>query len=143
MRILDQTKSYEIFAPDLELGYLKNDVVVVKHHARLPKIEEIGHFEINSYANGGKERVWVVDVKGQEERKAYDETEQIQVYIRYTESELAEHKINALKEKLRETDYQAIKFAEGVMSESEYAPIKAQRQEWRAEINSLQSIYGI
>ena len=47
-------------------------------------------------------------------------------------------KINKLKSKLRDTDYQAIKFAEGELSVEEFAPIKAQRKEWRAQINALQ-----
>lgn len=49
-----------------------------------------------------------------------------------------QEQIAELKQKLIDTDYQAIKFAEGEMSESEYATIKAQRAEWRAQINSLQ-----
>ena len=36
------------------------------------------------------------------------------------------------------TDYQAIKYAEGLITEAEYAPIKAQRQAWRDEINRLE-----
>lgn len=47
-------------------------------------------------------------------------------------------KIFKLKEKLRKTDYQAIKYAEGLISEEDYAPIKAQRQAWRDEINQLE-----
>ena len=49
-------------------------------------------------------------------------------------------RIDQLKEKLSSTDYQAIKFMEGVLSEEEYAPIRAQRQEWRAEINRLEEV---
>lgn len=47
-------------------------------------------------------------------------------------------KINVLKNKLYDTDYKAIKYAEGLLSEEEYAPIKAQRQAWRNEINKLE-----
>lgn len=47
-------------------------------------------------------------------------------------------KIEKLKKKLEETDYQAIKYAEGLISEEDYKPIKEQRQAWRAEINKLQ-----
>ena len=39
---------------------------------------------------------------------------------------------------LHKTDYQAIKFAEGELTETEYAPIRKQRHEWRAEINILE-----
>lgn len=47
-------------------------------------------------------------------------------------------KIHELKFKLAETDYQAIKFAEGLITESDYAEVKAQRQAWRDEINELE-----
>ena len=43
-----------------------------------------------------------------------------------------------IKGKLAQTDYQAIKFAEGEMTAEEYAPIKAQRKEWREQINAFQ-----
>lgn len=43
-----------------------------------------------------------------------------------------------LKTKLKETDYQAIKFAEGIITAEEYEPTKQQRQEWRDEINRLE-----
>ena len=49
-----------------------------------------------------------------------------------------EQRINQLKRNLADTDYKAIKYAEGFISEEEYAPIKAQRQEWREEINRLE-----
>ena len=49
-----------------------------------------------------------------------------------------ETQINELKGKLRETDYQAIKYAEGLMSDEDYAVIKAERQGWRDEINKLE-----
>ena len=47
-------------------------------------------------------------------------------------------KINELKRNLNQTDYQAIKFAEGEISAEEFAPIKEQRKAWRAEINELE-----
>ena len=48
-------------------------------------------------------------------------------------------KINELKAKLRATDYKAIKYAEGVLSFTEYAPIRAEREAYRAEINELEA----
>ena len=48
------------------------------------------------------------------------------------------YKIIELKRKLRETDYKAIKYAEGELSAEEYAETKAQRKAWRAEINRLE-----
>lgn len=42
------------------------------------------------------------------------------------------------KQKLDQTDYQAIKYAEGRLTDEEYAEAKAQRETWRAEINALE-----
>lgn len=55
-----------------------------------------------------------------------------------TEQEIL-HKINLLKQKLQETDYQAIKFAEGWLNEEEFSPIRAYRQSLRDEINQLEA----
>ena len=37
------------------------------------------------------------------------------------------------------TDYQALKFAEGAISNEDYAEVKAQREAWRAQINELEA----
>ena len=47
-------------------------------------------------------------------------------------------RISELKSLLSATDYKAIKYAEGLISEEEYAPIKSQRQAYRDEINKLE-----
>lgn len=47
-------------------------------------------------------------------------------------------RIAELKALLSETDYLAIKYAEGWLTAEEYAPTKAQRQAWRDEINTLE-----
>ena len=48
------------------------------------------------------------------------------------------NRIAELKSLLAATDYQAIKYAEGQLSASEYAEMKKQRQAWRDEINLLE-----
>lgn len=62
-----------------------------------------------------------------------------------TEEELAKDaisnrnkEISELKAKLAQTDYQAIKFAEGWITAEDYAPTKALRNSWRARINELE-----
>lgn len=47
-------------------------------------------------------------------------------------------RIRALKACLRETDYRALKFAEGELTAEEYAETKANRKAWRDEINKLE-----
>ena len=59
--------------------------------------------------------------------------------------DIREHKIalytqiNELKLKLKQTDYQALKYAEGEISTTEFAPVREQRRAWRAEINALEA----
>ena len=62
-----------------------------------------------------------------------------------TEEELAKDvisnrnkEISELKAKLAQTDYQAIKFAEGWITADDYAPTKALRNSWRTRINELE-----
>ena len=50
----------------------------------------------------------------------------------------AEEQIRELKIQLENTDYKAIKYAEGLLTEEEYAEVKAQRQAWRERINELE-----
>ena len=47
--------------------------------------------------------------------------------------------INQNKKNLDNTDYKIQKYLEGVLSEEEYIAIKAQRQEWRDNINALET----
>ena len=47
--------------------------------------------------------------------------------------------IMELKAQLLATDYKAIKFAEGWITQEEYAPIRAERQAIRDRINALEA----
>ena len=47
-------------------------------------------------------------------------------------------RIIALKDELQKTDYKAIKYAEGWLTEEEYTETKAERQRIREEINRLE-----
>ena len=61
----------------------------------------------------------------------------------YTDKEKAikskEARIAELKGLLAKTDYQAIKFAEGIWTAEEYAELRVQRQAWRDEINACEN----
>lgn len=50
-------------------------------------------------------------------------------------------RISELKTLLKDSDYKAIKYAEGAISESEYMLTKAERQAWRDEINTLEGMF--
>lgn len=141
MRVFNKEKTRELYSYDLEKGYLMADKILVKHHPAISKNLGKYHYVVDRiYPNGGKDMRKVWDIQPTEAREAYDEYEDIKVYIPYTQKELADIEISQLKQKLQETDYQAIKYAEGELSVEEYAPMKAQRQEWRKRINHLEQI---
>lgn len=158
MRVFDETKTTELTEYDLDKGYLKNDKITTY----IPEVAAISaEQKAKELTEQGKE---VVEIKGnlyevtcknehgQTVTKihetpavpAHDETEDILVYIPYTESELeriaAEREIAELKARLSETDYKAIKYAEGKYTKEEYAPIDAQREAWRDRINELEAM---
>lgn len=49
------------------------------------------------------------------------------------------HRIAELKARLAATDYKTLKYFEGWLTDGEYAPIKAERQAIRDEINALEA----
>ena len=51
---------------------------------------------------------------------------------------LIQAEITQLKENLSDTDYAAIKIAEGVAADDDYADVLVQRQAWRDRINALE-----
>jgi hypothetical protein len=48
--------------------------------------------------------------------------------------------ISQLKKQLSDTDYKAIKYAEGQISEEDYASVRAERQSYRDRINYLEGL---
>ena len=91
MRILDEN-NIELTEEqiNLELGYLRPESIISIHHEAIEEIKEVGHYEvIAEYPNGGKDVAWIIDVPGTEAKEAWDEYEDIQRYVLYTEEELA------------------------------------------------------
>ena len=91
MRILDEN-NIELTEEqiNLELGYLRPESIISIHHKAVEEVKEVGHYEvIAEYPNGGKDVIWVIDVPGIEAKEAWDEYENIQRYVLYTEEELA------------------------------------------------------
>lgn len=91
MRILDEN-NIELTEEqiNLELGYLRPESIISIHHEAVEEVKEVGHYEvIAEYPNGGKDVIWVIDVPGIEAKEAWDEYEDIQRYVLYTEEELA------------------------------------------------------
>lgn len=76
--------------------------------------------------------------KSQTETNEYKELE-----TKYINNKKYEDEIKMIKSYLDATDYKALKFSDGALTEEEYAPIRVQRQAWRDRINELEAQLGI
>lgn len=93
------------------------------------EVSDEKHAELVEMANSGKE-LYVKSIKDKEFALRD---------IIVSQEQTVKNRITELKNLLAETDYQAIKYAEGQLSSNEYASMKAQRQAWRDEINELET----
>lgn len=142
MDVYNKAKTKKLDTYDLEKGYLKEDTLII-HLDEVQAVEEQGHEEIIAvYPNGGKDVQYVIDVEGVAYQPAQDIEQAIYVYIPYTKAELTamanQKRIAELKQLLRDSDYKAIKYAEGCYTEDEYKETKELRQSYRDEINELE-----
>ena len=88
MRILD-LNGMELENPDLSLGYLTEEEILISHHEAVEAVAEQWHYETAAvYENGGRDVKKVIDIPGVEARDAWDEYETIRRYIPYTDEEL-------------------------------------------------------
>lgn len=141
-KVYNQNKTEILTNYDLSKGRLVNDTLEI-NHAAVEGQDRKGHYEtVREYANGGKDIVFVEDQAAIEARPAYTEKLDILVYVPYSETELKRneitHNIRVLKNNLTKTDYKLFKYVEGELTAEEYAPIKEQRKQWRAQINALE-----
>ena len=88
MRILD-LNGMELENPDLSLGHLVEDKIIIAHHEAVEAVAEQWHYETAAvYENGGRDVKKVIDIPGVEARDAWDEYETVQRYVPYTDEEL-------------------------------------------------------
>ena len=145
MKIYNEDKTKELVAEncDLSLGYFVTEQEIIYHEA-IEGQEEQGHYKVvMEYENGGRDVEWIVDTPGIEAQPAWEETVVYQIYHLYSKEELLikeyEAKIKEYQEELTASDFQAIKYAEGLYTEAEYKPIKETRQSYRDDINILRA----
>ena len=69
-----------------------------------------------------------------------DLTFSVEKYNVRKQRESATARIVELKQLLEDTDYKALKYAEGAISAIDYLPIQRERQAWRDEINDLENL---
>lgn len=101
MKIIDENGAVLTTEPDLEAGYLVEDVEVI-HHDAVEGTAPQWHRETAKLPDGtpaiyyrdgveiGRDTVKVIDVPGVDPQPAWDETVPIQRYIKYTQDELDE-----------------------------------------------------
>ena len=106
MKIIDETGIVLTTEPDLEAGYLVEDVEVV-HHDAVEGTAPQWHRETAKLPDGspaiyyrdgkeiGRDMVKVIDVPGVDPQPAWDEEVPLMRYIRYTAEELAQRKEQA------------------------------------------------
>ena len=101
MKIIDETGAVLTTEPDLDAGYLVDDVEVI-HHDAVEGTAPQWHRETAKLPDGtpaiyyrdgveiGRDTVKVIDVPGVDPQPAWDEEVPVMRYIRYTAEELAQ-----------------------------------------------------
>lgn len=106
----DKTKELNEAELDMSLGHLVDDKIVSAHHAATEAtpaksikeqcdalksagetVEVIGgkfYHITETFAKGGRNAVRIIDIPAQPAKEAYDDYEDVQVYVPYTEAEL-------------------------------------------------------
>ena len=118
MKIIDESGAVLTTEPDLEAGYLVEDVQII-HHDAVEGTAPQWHRETAKLPDGspaiyyrdgkeiGRDMVKVIDVPGVDPQPAWDEDVPVMRYIRYTAEELAAQeearKKQEAKDKLPET----------------------------------------
>lgn len=102
MKVYDKTKSYELTVYDLEQGKLIPDKLFIAHHPEQAEIPAVKHREVKRFPNGGASAEWVIDVPAVPAKPAWDEYEDIMVYVPFTEAELEVKRANEIKVRLAE-----------------------------------------
>lgn len=142
MRVFNQDKTIELTEYDLTLGYLQEDELVTITAEEASEDASSAEFNMITEQDGKVTTQIKSTVEYDGKNYIRTTTERILVYVEYTDAELhafaVAARIEELKKLLDESDYLATKYAEGWYTEEEYAPIKAQRQVWRDEINKLE-----
>ena len=101
MKIIDESGTMLTTEPDLQVGYLVDDVEVI-HHEAVEGTAPQWHRETAKLPDGslaiyyrdgkeiGRDMVKVIDVPGVDPQPAWDEEVPVMRYIRYTTEELAQ-----------------------------------------------------
>ena len=113
MKIYNESKTQEITNPDLSLGRLVADKILIAHHDAVPAVvgktsEELAkewqesgkevffneqrglwYYVDQKFDNGGRSVKAIYPVQAVEAKEAWDEYEDLYIYVPYTENELS------------------------------------------------------
>lgn len=173
MKVYNKEKTEVLETYDLTKGFLKTDKILKVHHEAVPavptvtvaskiktirtnggkviKVDGIHYEVVKEFPNGGRTLEEIEETPGVPKQEAYDEYEDIRVYIPYTEQEIkAQEKIKKVlecKKYLADTDYIVLKIGECLADgnaeevaaiKTKYAEQLAKRKEARDKINELE-----
>ena len=138
MKVYDETKSYELTVYDLEQGKLIPDKLFIAHHAEQAEIPSVKHREVKRFPNGGASAEWVIDIPAVPAKPAWDEYEDIAVYVPFTAEELQAKRANEIKIRLAELSEDFVQVWAGAV----IADIEDRKREFANLHNELRGILG-
>lgn len=139
MKIYNQDKTEILNDIDLELGYLADDKRLVRHVDAVEGHTE--YIEHTYYDENGK--VFGVSKSIDEEKStssqpAYDEYEDIKVFVPFSEEQLKQNKIDQLQERLTELSRDIVQIYAGAQFDDSEARVR----EFRDIHNLLRELLG-
>lgn len=141
MRVFNKEKTTELKEFDTTKGRLIPETLTVHVEAKEYVPEKFHYKTVKVYPNGGKDVERVIDVPGVEEVFEHDETEDIFVYVPYTDDELevyeTKRKIAALKTELNKVKEDIEQEGYGIVR-CDYADKKARAAEIINELRALE-----
>lgn len=110
MKVYNEEKSQILENVNLELGYLKSDILVISEEE-----QEQFHYEEKCYDNGGVAKYRVID-------KPYKpaEYEDIQVYVLYTEKEILNIELSQINSWFEKYDNQVKQYERAIRRGEEF-----------------------
>lgn len=148
-KVFNEAKTEILNDYDLNFGYLKTDRIFIRHHEAIEEVQMQSHFEtIAEYPNGGKDVREVIDVPYSPAQEAWDEYEDIKVYISYTEEEQTEADIKRyeLQVEMKIREKYSISQELAILRQrdskpEEYAEYNAYCEECKAQ--AKKEVYGV
>lgn len=138
MKVFNESKEYEIFYYDLERGYLKQDRIITAHHEAVEGREAVYDYTVKRYPNGGVSRTPYIVTPAVEAKAAWDEYEDILVYVPYTDEEMKGKRAEEIKARLSELSQDFVQSWAG----AHIADLEARKSEFATLHNELRGLLG-